>query len=167
MARRGKYTADIPDKVRAFAECGYTEKEMAAYLGINQGTLERYKNQYPEVIEALRVGKVIPDIKVEQSLYKLAMGYDVTETKTVKLGDVVLRTEVTTKQVQPSTTACIFWLKNRRPDLWRDVSRLEVLDINKALKAARLEAAKGRAATVDGGWYGEAEEVEEVKAITS
>jgi hypothetical protein len=26
---------------------------------------------------------------------------------------------------QPDTTACIFWLKNRRPDRWRDVHKHE------------------------------------------
>jgi hypothetical protein len=26
----------------------------------------------------------------------------------------------TMRHYPPDTTACIFWLKNRRPDLWRD-----------------------------------------------
>lgn len=29
-------------------------------------------------------------------------------------------TKIVEKQVAPDTTAQIFWLKNRRPDLWRD-----------------------------------------------
>lgn len=29
-------------------------------------------------------------------------------------------TKVITKQVVPDTTAQIFWLKNRRPDKWRE-----------------------------------------------
>lgn len=32
------------------------------------------------------------------------------------------------KHHPPCTTAQIFWLKNRRPDLWRDVSRVEVTE---------------------------------------
>jgi hypothetical protein len=27
--------------------------------------------------------------------------------------------------VPPSDTACIFWLKNRRPDRWRDAWQIE------------------------------------------
>ena len=29
------------------------------------------------------------------------------------------------EHVPPSDVACIFWLKNRRPDLWRDTHQLE------------------------------------------
>jgi hypothetical protein len=38
-------------------------------------------------------------------------------------------------KVAPDTTAAIFWLKNRRPDLWRDGKSLEIrgnLNISKA-----------------------------------
>ena len=30
-----------------------------------------------------------------------------------------------TERYPPDTTAAIFWLKNRRPDLWRDKHRIE------------------------------------------
>jgi hypothetical protein len=33
--------------------------------------------------------------------------------------------KVITKKVEPSTTAQIFWLKNRRPDRWRDRHELD------------------------------------------
>jgi hypothetical protein len=29
------------------------------------------------------------------------------------------------EHIPPDVTACIFWLKNRRPDLWRDTHQLE------------------------------------------
>lgn len=39
-------------------------------------------------------------------------------------GELVV-TKVVTKEVIPDTTAQIFWLKNRRPDLWRDKQQIE------------------------------------------
>jgi len=34
-------------------------------------------------------------------------------------------TKIVTKEVQPDTTAQIFWLKNRRPEAWRDKQEVE------------------------------------------
>jgi hypothetical protein len=44
---------------------------------------------------------------------------DVEETKVFRNGHVVKYT--TRKHVPPNVTACIFWLKNRMPEDWRDV----------------------------------------------
>lgn len=41
------------------------------------------------------------------------------------LGELVVTKEVI-KEVQPDTTAQIFWLKNRRPDKWRDKQDVQV-----------------------------------------
>lgn len=38
----------------------------------------------------------------------------------IRVCDGVIITTPTTRHYPPDTTACIFWLKNRRPDLWRD-----------------------------------------------
>ena len=45
----------------------------------------------------------------------------------------------------PDVQAQQFWLKNRRPDIWRDSIRIETVDINQALKdAAKLSDAEKR-----------------------
>src|SRR5512140_2666230 len=44
------------------------------------------------------------DDRVERSLYQLAIGWN---------------------GQPPNATACIFWLKNRRKDRWRDVQNIE------------------------------------------
>ena len=51
-----------------------------------------------------------------------ALGYEYTETTREyipELGEMHVTKEVT-KQVAPDTTAQIFWLKNRKPQDWRD-----------------------------------------------
>ena len=63
---------------------------------------------------------------MENALYKRAVGYTYNEVtresvKDQATGEDSLQvTKVVTKQVAPDTTAQIFWLKNRRPDRWRN-----------------------------------------------
>ena len=54
-------------------------------------------------------------------MYKRALGYEYTETKSIKNeSDKIIRTETTKKQMPSDVTACIFWLKNRQSASWRD-----------------------------------------------
>ena len=64
------------------------------------------------------------DGEIAQSLFSRAMGYSHPEVHISQFEGRIIKTEIT-KHYPPDTTACIFWLKNRRPDLWRDVHRLE------------------------------------------
>ena len=90
--------------------------------------------KFPALSAVLKESKEVVDREVENALLKRALGYSYTETKTKKEGGVI--TEVTTivKEVVPDVTAQIFWLKNRKPETWRDKvvytdeSELEKLD---------------------------------------
>lgn len=59
------------------------------------------------------------DAEVADRLYQRALGYTHVEDD-IRVCDGVIITTPTTRHYPPDTTACIFWLKNRRPDLWRD-----------------------------------------------
>jgi hypothetical protein len=62
---------------------------------------------------------------VERSLYECANGYsdDAVKIFCDKNGNV---TKVPYQEhVPPDVTACIFWLKNRKPADWRDVQNVE------------------------------------------
>ena len=81
---------------------------------------------YPEIAEALKRGKEVVDILVENALLKRALGYRYDEiTREIAMSadgeaNGLAVTKVVTKEVQPDVTAQIFWLKNRKPDKWRD-----------------------------------------------
>lgn len=133
--RRGKYLDWItPEgilKIEGWARDGLVDKQIAQNIGISEQTLNVWKKKYPSLSESLKKGKEVVDRQVENALLKRALGYafdEVTheqgynkETDTVELVPV----KVVTKQVAPDTTAQIFWLKNRRPDLWRDRKELD------------------------------------------
>lgn len=128
MGRKSLYTDDIPEKVKQWCEEGLIEKQIAAKIGISVCSFEVWKNTYPELIEALKIGKRRIDDEVENSLLKRAIGYEYEEKTTVvkKQGDKDI-TEIhkTKKQIIPDVTAQIFWLKNRRKEDWRDTKNID------------------------------------------
>ena len=103
-----------------------TDEQIASNMGIATSTLYNWKNEHLEILEALKKGKEVVDIQVENALLKRALGYTYKETTRECDEDGELKvTKVVTKEVVPDATAQIFWLKNRRPDLWRDKQNIE------------------------------------------
>ena len=104
---------------------GLTNEQIANNIGINVKTLYDWKNKESNISNALKKGKEVVDIEVENALLKKALGYTITlrKQKVTKDGDVVdIEEEV---HIPPDTTAQIFWLKNRRKQQWRDKVEVE------------------------------------------
>ena len=125
---KGKFnkwlTADGLLQLEAWARDGLTDEEISKNIGISRSTLSEWKNRFSDISDALKKGKEIVDIHVENSLLKRALGYEYTEvTKEVVNGQMVAVKQVT-KHIMPDTTAQIFWLKNRNPEKWRDSRQL-------------------------------------------
>ena len=121
---KSKYFTHVEPKlilIEGWARDGLTDEQIAKNLGINIATFYRYKKEYCEFCESLKRGKEIVDYEVENALLKRALGYEYDEI-TYENGEEVKRV---TKQVAPDTTAQIFWLKNRKPDKWRDKQVIE------------------------------------------
>lgn len=135
--RKGKYhnwlTEEGLTKLEGWARDGLTDEQIAHNIGIAVGTLYDWKNRFPEFSEALKKGKEVVDIQVENALLKRALGYEYEETKVMVDADGKKRVERIKKQVQPDVTAQIFWLKNRRPDRWRDKQELETTESTKTV----------------------------------
>lgn len=117
--------------VECWARDGLIDEQIANNLGINVATLYRYKNEHCEFKEALKRGKEVVDYEVENALLKRALGYEYEEKTYETIYDEKLEryrerlTKRVTKQVAPDTTAQIFWLKNRKPKVWRDKQEIE------------------------------------------
>jgi hypothetical protein len=130
---KGKFedwlTPDGLLKIKAYARDGLTDVQIAHNMGIAECTLYEYKKRFPKINEAIKRGKEVVDIEVENALFKSATGYDYEETtELVKDVDGKKTKEVTRtkKHAQGNTTAQIFWLKNRLPQKWRDVNKGEM-----------------------------------------
>jgi hypothetical protein len=109
---------------------GATDDEMADFFGIHRATLYRWKLDHPEFCDAIKSAKDIADERVERSLYQKATGYNFTEEQAIKIKKAQHEEEIevveVTKHSPADTTAAIFWLKNRRKDLWRDKQEHEL-----------------------------------------
>lgn len=119
MARPSDYRAKFCDKAKKLCENGATDLEVADCLNISAATLYRWKVTHPEFCESLKAGKAVADARVERSLYNRAVGYTFDSEKVFQFKGDIVRAE-TREHVPPDTTAAIFWLKNRKPEEWRD-----------------------------------------------
>lgn len=121
---KGKYQRWLePDGLlllEGWARDGLTDEQLAEKMGINPATLYDWKNKYPKISKSLKKGKEVVDIQVENALLKRALGYDYQEQRIEKSEKDGTKIIQTIKHVPADTTAQIFWLKNRRPDKWRD-----------------------------------------------
>lgn len=121
---RGKFeywlTEDGLTLLEGWARDGLTDEQLAGKMGINPATLYDWKKKYPKISEALKKGKEVVDTQVENALLKRALGYDYQEERVERSSKDGVKVVQTIKHIPPDTTAQIFWLKNRRPDRWRD-----------------------------------------------
>mgnify|MGYP003090869989 FL=1 len=118
-------------KLEGWARDGLTDEQIANNIGIKRQSLYDWKKKYPDISDALKKGKEVVDRAVENALLKRALGYKYTEVTKELVDSEMFVTKEVVKEVQPDTTAQIFWLKNRRPDLWRDRKDLEAkVDLN-------------------------------------
>lgn len=105
----------------AFNYCrlGAVDDQLAVFFDVCVATINNWKNDYPEFLESLKKGKMQADIEVAQSLFKGATGYTQTEEKVfINQGSrEVVDVDVFYAGIP---TSQIFWLKNRRPDEWRE-----------------------------------------------
>jgi len=135
-----KYNDDFPDKVREMIGC--THATMAKNLGIVISTFCVYQNEYKEFSDAVKEADLVTDQIVESMLFKRAVGYDFTETHTEVFPGGEVKVKTIDKKMAPEVIAQIFWLKNRRPDEWREKTEVGgKIDIEfPTIEAAREEA---------------------------
>lgn len=128
MAKTGRpssYKDEYCKQAEKLCALGAIDKDLADFFNVSIQTLNSWKNEHPEFLESLKESKAIADAKVERSLYERATGYSHPEDKIFNnQGEELI--VPTTKHYAPDTTAGIFWLKNRRPNEWRDKQDLDV-----------------------------------------
>lgn len=118
--RKSKYEAFVERKglvlAEGWARDGLTDEQMAHNIGISCSTLYDWKNKHSEFSEVLKRSKEVADYEVENALFVKATSGDVT--------------------------AQIFWLKNRKPDKWRDKADMTLTPSNGVLESL-LELKRG------------------------
>ena len=136
-------------RIQGWARDGLTDKDIAKNMRVGYTSIREWKKKFPEIAEALRIGKDSADRIVENALYKSACGYTVKVRKPVKVKQIdydletgrKVRESETWKMVEEEqhypaqVTAQIFWLKNRKPDQWREKNDLTLAPSNGVLES--------------------------------
>lgn len=128
QVKRGRPSKFEPSFVRQAEQLcvlGATDEEVAQFFEVDVRTIYRWKVDNQAFCQALKRGKELADERVERSLYARAVGYTFDSEKVFQYQGAVVRAN-TKEHVPPDTTAMIFWLKNRRPDDWREKQEIEV-----------------------------------------
>lgn len=115
--RPTKYKPEYTEQAVKLSKIGATDAQIADFFEVNIDTITEWKKVHPEFSVALKEAKAqFDDILVEQSLARRAQGFmrvkEVFNPEGIK--------ELIQEEVPPDTTACIFWLKNRQPQQWRE-----------------------------------------------
>lgn len=117
--RPSKYRDHFPEQARKLCLLGAKDSDLAKFFEITESTLNEWKKTYPELSESLKAGKELADAVIADSLFQRAKGYSHKAVKILVVDKAVVHEEYT-EHYPPDPTSMIFWLKNRRPDLWRD-----------------------------------------------
>ena len=127
MANTGrptKYKTEFAEQARKLCVLGATDKQLSDFFEVSESTINKWKLDFPEFSESLKLGKLIADAEVADKLYQRATGYSHPEVKVFNnQGEIV--THECVKHYAPDPTAAIFWLKNRQSDKWRDKQHVE------------------------------------------
>lgn len=125
--RPTKFKEEYIEQAEKLCKLGATDFEIADFFKVDVRTIYRWKAESDEFCQSIKAGKETADERVERSLYQKAIGYEQEE---VKIFMPANRDEPVyapfTAKIAPDTTAAIFWLKNRRPELWRDKTQTDL-----------------------------------------
>lgn len=124
MARPSKFKDEYAAQARKLCELGATDMELADFFDVDTATIYRWRNQHEAFCEAVTCGKEKADERVARSLYNRAVGYTFDSEKVFQFQGQIVRAN-TTEHVPPDVGAAFNWLKNRRPDEWRDKQTTE------------------------------------------
>jgi hypothetical protein len=123
--RPTKYKPEYAEQARKLCALGATDAQLADFFEVSISTVSLWKVKHQEFSESISIPKEMADSRVEQSLYRRAMGYEHDEVDIRVVGGEIVETAIR-KYYPPDSTAMVFWLKNRKPEQWREVKAVEL-----------------------------------------
>lgn len=124
--RPSKYQVAFAKQAEKLCQIGATDIEVADFFEVDVRTVYRWKHEHEAFCQALNAGKDKADDRVINSLYQRAVGYEQDAVKIFMPANAMAPVYAEYREkIAPDTTAAIFWLKNRRPESWRDKQEIE------------------------------------------
>jgi len=123
--RPSKYKPMYCRQARELCLLGATDKELATFFCVDEKTVNTWKIMHPQFLQSLKEGKDEADGRVRKSLFQRAIGYSHADVHISNFKGLIKITPIM-KHYPPDPTSCIFWLKNRQPEQWRDQTNVKV-----------------------------------------
>lgn len=140
VGRPTKFREEFIKWAEKFAKLGATNADLAKSFEVDTAQITRWMQSIPAFRTAIASGREYADANMADSLYRRGMGATVKQRKPVTLRDANGKTYVEIAEYEesypPDTMAASLWLRNRRPDLWRD--RVEH-DVTLTARVGRLD----------------------------
>jgi hypothetical protein len=112
------YNPEHASRARELCARGATNPDLAGRFGVARSTIDLWLSTHPEFAEAVQQGRDMADACAVESLFSRVTGYTHQAEKVfIYCGET--RTATYTVHVPPEVRACLFWLRNRRPEDWR------------------------------------------------
>lgn len=122
--RPPKYQTAFAKQAEKLCALGATDMELADFFEVDTRTIYAWRNTHPEFSQAVIAGKEGADDRVERAFYNRAVGYTFESEKVFQFQGEIVRAD-TREHVPPDAGAALNWLKNRRPEKWRDKQVVE------------------------------------------
>ena len=137
------YKRKYAEIARGMCAQGATRADLADRFGVTIKTIVAWQLEHEEFCTSCKQGRVAADDRVEQSFYERAVGYTYDSEKLFVVEGEVIRAPIK-EHVPPDPRAAEFWLRNRRPDRWKDAKQLETRVAEDDPLLAYLKSIDGR-----------------------
>lgn len=123
--RPTKYRAIYAKQAAQLCALGAIDMDLARFFEVHRDTIYAWKARHPKFSDAIKTPGDVANDRVERRLYERAMGYEACETDIRVVDGKIVKTEII-RAYPPDTAAAFIWLKNRRPQQWRDRHEMRV-----------------------------------------
>lgn len=149
-AHNGKYSRYLDRVAHGYALAGYTNDNIAEFIGVDVSTIERWSVEYPSFALALKKGRTDDYVRLVRSAHRAGNGFRAREDKLLVVGGKVEKHSIS-KVYPPNMVATTLLLTNRQGDRWKDkrvgdASAVTAADLLEAIE----EVAQRRAAKLTG-----------------
>ena len=124
--KSSKYRPAFAFEAQELRAAGATEHEIAKAFDVAPNTIRAWVMRFPAFREAMALGYAAATGRVEESLFKRAIGYEAPKTKVFLPAGATEPVYASYQEhVAPDVGAIKYWLGNRAPDLWRERQSIE------------------------------------------
>jgi hypothetical protein len=116
------YRPEHDELARKFCLLGATNEDLAGLFDVAVRTIDNWLATIPAFAAAVKQGRDVADADVVQSLHSRATGYSYEAEKIFHYRGEAVKVPHTV-HCPPDTTACMFWLRNRRGRHWLEKAR--------------------------------------------